>query len=199
VTAAYLLATILGVGLLLFSSFGGGDSAGDGGDVTDLAGDGAGGHDLDGGAGGASHVLIGLFSIRNITFFLAAFGSTGLLLTALDAGATRTAVLATLLGLTGLGLSHAVFTWLRRSDASVEAPGDRDFEGALGRIVLPVSSESRGQVACVIGGRECYLTAALADGVDQPLTIGQEVIIVASHNGVVRVMPASSLDLPSST
>jgi hypothetical protein len=197
VTAAYLLATILGVGLLLFSSFGGDGGGSDGGDVTDLTGDGAGGHDMDGGAGGASHVLIGLFSIRNITFFLAAFGATGLLLTAMDAGSTRTAMLATLMGLTALGLSHAVFTWLRRSDASVEAPGDADFAGALGRIVLPVAPGSRGQVACVIAGRECYLTAALADGVEQPLLVGQEVIIVASHDGVVHVMPATSLELPS--
>jgi membrane protein implicated in regulation of membrane protease activity len=194
VTAAYLLAAILGVGLLLFSSFGGGEHGSDGGDVSDL-GDGHSG----GEAAEASHVLIGLFNVRNFTFFLAAFGTTGLLLTALDAGSTRTPLLATVLGLVGFALSHAVFTWLRRSDASVEAPADRDFEGSLGRVVLPVTSEGRGQIACMIAGRESYLTATLADGVTQPLVIGQEVIIVSSSNGIAHVMPATSLELPSPT
>jgi hypothetical protein len=194
VTAAYLLATILGVGLLLFSSFGGGEHGSDGGDVSDLA-DGHGGAE----SAEASHVLIGLFNVRNVTFFLAAFGSTGLLLTALDAGSARTPALATLLGVIGFGLSHAVFTWLRRSDASVEAPADRDFEGSIGRVVLPVSRDGRGQIACMIAGRESYLTAVLAEGVTQPLRIGQEVIIVSSSDGVAQVMPATSLELPTTT
>ena len=205
-TSAYLLATILGVGLLLFSSLGGGVHGTDGGDVSDLSGGGDVGDADTGsdasdasGASGASHILIGLFNVRNLTFFLAAFGSTGLLLTTIDANSSRTPVLATALGLIGFGLSHAVFTWLRRSDASVEAPGDRDFEGSLGRVVLPISADGRGQIACITAGRESYLTAALAEGVHATLRIGEEVIIVSASDGVVRVMPATTLDLPPTT
>ena len=81
----------------------------------------------------------------------------------------------------------------------LEVLGDRDFEGSIARVVLPVSPGARGQVACLVAGREQYLTAMLADNVAGTLSIGQEVIILSTDRGVARVMPTSQEVLPSST
>jgi hypothetical protein len=178
----YLIAAIVGIGLLLFSSLGIGDADAT---VTDL--------------GDSGEFLLGIFSTRNLTFFLAAFGASGLLLTWLDIHPLVTGVVASALGLTALFMVHGVFLWLRRSDSSVDALAERDFEGAIARVVLPIAPGSRGQVACVIAGSEMYLTATLADEVRVPLAIGQEVIILSTEGGVARVMPTTQDVLPSST
>lgn len=178
----YLIAAILGIGLLIFSSIGVGDADAS---VADL--------------GDSGEFLLGIFSTRNLTFFLAAFGAAGLLLEWLDVNPFVTAVVATSLGLTAMFMVHVVFAWLKRSDSSVEVLGDRDFEGSIARVVLPVGPGVRGQVACLIAGREQYLTAMLAEDVPSTLTIGQEVIILSTDHGVARVMPTSQDVLPSST
>jgi membrane protein implicated in regulation of membrane protease activity len=178
----YLIAAIVGIGLLLFSSLGIGDADAS---VTDL--------------GDSGEFLLGVFSTRNLTFFLAAFGATGMILHWLGTNPVVTAIVAGALGLTAMFMVHAVFVWLRRSDSSVDSLGERDFEGAIARVVLPIAPGSRGQVACVIAGSEMYLTAVLAEDVPGPLTIGQEVIILSTDGGVARVMPTTQDVLPSST
>lgn len=192
--SAYLLSAILGVGLLIFSSLGGGDHSGDFGDGFDSHDTGSG----DSGHGGAGQILLGLFSTRNLTFFLAAFGAGGLMLHYLGVAAATTAVVAAGLGGTAMGLSHAVFSWLKRTDAAVEILGDADFSGMLARVVLPVNATERGQIACTIAGRELYLTAQLdADG-PTPLRVGDEVIILHADAGVATVIAATQIDqLPS--
>ena len=170
-TSVYLLSAILGLGLLIFSTL----------------------------SGGASHFLLGLFGTRNLTFLLAAFGATGLLLTLFRVDRAITLVLAMGLGVVSMGLAHGVFTWLRRTDSAVEVLGDDDFQGELARVVLPIGTGSQGQVACVIAGREVYLTAVLAGEVEGPLAIGREVIILSTAQGVAAVMPATQLEIPPST
>lgn len=189
-TSVYLICTILGLGLLLYSTLGGGDDGADASDAGDLG---------DGDTGGASHFLLGLFGTRNLTFLLAAFGVTGLLLTAFGAAPVTVMGTAVALGVVSMGLAHGVFTWLRRTDSSVDILGDEDFHGALARVVLPVSTGSPGQVACLIAGREMYLTATLAGEVNAPLAVGQEVIILSTADGVATVMPASQLESPPFT
>lgn len=189
-TSVYLLCTIIGLGLLLFSTLGGGDDGADASDAGDFG---------DGDTGGASHLLLGLFSTRNLTFLLAAFGVTGLLLTAFGAAPVIVMGTAAALGIVSMGLAHTVFTWLRRTDSSVDILGDDDFHGALARVVLPISAESPGQIACVIAAREVYLTAVLGGEVNDPLAIGQEVIILSASHGVASVMPATQLETPPPT
>ncbi len=181
-TGVYLLSAILGIGLLIFSSLGGGD----GGDGTDL---------LDVESGNAGQILLGLFSTRNLTFFLAAFGAAGLMLTWLGTPPFTTSVIATLLGAASMALAHSIFSWLKRTDSAVDVLGDRDFEGTLARVVLPVSATERGQVACIIAGREVYLTARLVENSTAPLLPGEEAIILHADGGVVTVMPATQIDL----
>lgn len=189
-TSVYLLCTIIGLGLLIFSTVGGGDDGADASDAGDLG---------DGDSGGATHFLLGLFGTRNLTFLLAAFGVTGLLLTAFGAAPVVVVGIAAALGVVSMGLAHGVFTWLHRTDSSVDILGDEDFHGALARVVLPISAESQGQIACLIAGREMYLTATLAGDVSAPLAIGQEVIILSTSHGVASVMPATQLETPPST
>jgi len=184
--AAYLLSAILGVGLILFSSFGGGETD------TDLEIDGDAWH------GGAGQILLGLFSTRNLTYFLAAFGAAGLILTYLGVAASSTALVAGSLGVVSMGLSHAVFTWLKRTDAALNVFGDADFSGMLARVVLPVNSTDRGQIACIVAGREMYLTARLDPNATSGLQVGDEVIILHADGGVATVIAATQIDqLPS--
>ncbi len=181
--AIYVIAAILGIGLILFSMLGGGDHG-------DHAGHSADHGDL--GHHGPGDILLGLFSTRNLTFFLAAFGATGLLLGWLGVGGIATFGLAITTGLISFAAVHAVFTWLRRSDSAVEVLGDRDLEGSLGRVTWPISPGTKGQVACMLAGRELYITAVLAEGVDGLLGTGQEIIVLSTHNGVAQVMPAGN-------
>ncbi|MDX2207280.1 MAG: hypothetical protein SFU57_06515 [Gemmatimonadales bacterium] len=188
--SVYLLSAILGVGLLIFSSLGGGDHGADLGDGldTDTA-------DLgDTGDGGAGQILLGLFSTRNLTFFLAAFGVGGLMLHYLGVATSTTLVVAAGLGAAAMGLSHALFTWLKRTDAAVEIFGDADFSGMLARVVLPISAGERGQIACTIAGREMYLTAQLDASAPAALRVGDEVIVLHADAGVATVMAASQID-----
>ena len=184
--AVYLLSAILGVGLIVFSSFGGGETD------TDL--------DIEGDAwhGGAGQILLGLFSTRNLTYFLAAFGAGGLMLTYLGEAASTTVAVAAGLGATAMGLSHAVFSWLKRTDSALNVFGDADFSGMLARVVLPVSATERGQIACNVAGREMYLTARLDANGPATLQVGDEVIILRADDGVATVIAASQIDqLPS--
>jgi hypothetical protein len=178
----YLIAAVLGIGLLIFSSLGIGDADAS---VADL--------------GDSGEFLLGVFSTRNLTFFLAAFGATGMILTWLDMNPAVTAIVAGSLGATALLMVHGVFSWLKRSDSAVEALGEREVEGAIGRVVLPIGIGTRGQVATVVAGSELYLTAVLAEEVVGPLAVGQEVIILSTDGGVARVMPTTQDVLPSST
>jgi hypothetical protein len=184
--AVYLLSAILGVGLIVFSSFGGGETD------TDL--------DIEGDAwhGGAGQILLGLFSTRNLTYFVAAFGAAGLILTFLDVAAVTTALVAGSLGVVSMGLSHTVFTWLKRTDSALNVFGDADFSGMLARVVLPVSATERGQIACNVAGREMYLTARLDANGPATLQVGDEVIILHADDGVATIIAASQIDqLPS--
>src|SRR3990172_3159138 len=109
--ALYWFAMVVGVGMYLFSVFA--DVAGD----ADVTADG----DVDAG-GGHHHAADGyqILSLRNATYFLFAFGVTGVALRWLWGGGRDflTAVLAVALGIAGAGLSAVVFGWLRRA-----APG----------------------------------------------------------------------------
>lgn len=189
-TSIYLIAAILGVGLILISSLGIGDTDAEA-DIPDA--------DIGNGSGpGALYLMLGLFSTRNLTFFLAAFGSAGLVLSWLGTGRITTAVTSLLLGVIALTTVHSVFGWLRRTDSSTASLGDRDFEGTIARVVVPIADNRRGQVACLVAGQEQYLTASLADGAVGPLAPGQEVIIISTSDGIASVVPAGQDLLPPS-
>jgi membrane protein implicated in regulation of membrane protease activity len=187
----YLFALILGGGLLVFSALGGdGDS-----DAH------AGGHDGD--AGGHHHgggdLILGFFRPRNLVFLLAAFGATGSMLTLIGRANTTTPLLAAIVGVGAMAASHAVFSYLRRTDSAGSVLDDRDLEGRPARVVLSVAPGERGRVVCLVGGREQYLTARLAPDATDALVAGRDVVILGITDGVARIAPFDTLELPAST
>lgn len=195
----YLFATVVGVGLVLFSVLGGGDS--DTGDI-DAALDADADLEVEAGGGiaaGLGEIVLGLFRPRNLTFLLAAFGTTGTLLTLADTNPAGTLLMATSMGVGAWLLTHGVFTWLRRTDSAVDALSDRDLEGSIGRVTLPIAPGQRGRITVLVAGRQVHLTARLDPGVDRPLAIGTEVLIRHTEGGVAEVIPTDALGLPPST
>jgi membrane protein implicated in regulation of membrane protease activity len=171
VLGLYLLAAVLGAGLLLFTIVGDAD------------------HDGDSWDHGPGALLFGLFRPRNLIFFLATFGVTGALLTWLEKPAATTLLLSAGMGTTALALSYSVFRWLRRSESAIDALDDAELEGRTARVVLPLSPEAAGRVVCIVADREQYLTARLNPGTPEALDVGREVVIVRVNNGVAEVEP----------
>lgn len=189
----YLFAAVLGVGMLLLSLVSGGD-AGDGPELdldTDLDAE----PEFDGGG----ELLLGLFKPRNLTFLLAAFGTTGALLSWAGRPSGLVLTLALAMGGAAWVASHVVFTLLHRTDSGIDALDDHDLEGAIGRVTLPITAEGRGQITLVAAGRQAYLTARLDPGVTRALPVGTEVLIRRTAGGVAEVMPTDTLDLPPTT
>jgi hypothetical protein len=206
----YILAAIVGGGLLFFSLLSGlehdvGDvevsgldtdvGGADVGDVDvhgpDLGAD----HDL-GHHGMGGHLLLALFRPRNLIFFLTAFGFTGMLLTWSDAAESTALALALAMGGGAWVLTWGVFGWLRRSESGVDAVGDWEIEGRPARVVLPVTPGERGRVVCLVADREVYVTARLASDVGRRLEPGTEVIVVSVEGGEAEVIPFDEAELP---
>ncbi|MEO8479342.1 MAG: hypothetical protein ABI542_06870 [Gemmatimonadota bacterium] len=196
----YLFSTIIGVGLLALTLFGGSDHdidahvdvdvhAGAGGDTGHLSGVGD----------SLGDVVLGLFKPRNLTFLLAAFGTTGLLLTLANTNASLALILAAIMGTVSWFTSHALFTWLKHSDSGVSAMGDRELEGSIGTVTLPIAPGARGRITILAAGRQTWITARLEDGIDRSLGVGTEVLIRRTAAGVAEVIPTDTLDLPSTT
>lgn len=194
----YVFAMVVGVGLVLFSVLGGGD------DASDLGIDGDADIDVDvehggGLAAGVGDIVLGLFRPRNLTFLLAAFGTTGTLLTLAGDNTAATFLMASSMGVGAWLLSHAVFTWLRRTDSAVDALSDRDLEGSIATVTLPIVPGQRGRIMVMVAGRQAYLTARLDPEVERPLAVGAEVLIRSTEGGVAQVIPTDTLGLPPST
>lgn len=195
----YLFSLVLGGGLLVLSLLGGEGEA----DAPDTDFDADADVDVDADAGGghshfgAGGLVLGLFKPRNLVFLLATFGVTGSLLTWVGVGRATTLGLAIGMGAAAMVLTHAVFTWIRRSDAAVEVLSDADLEGSIARVVLPLAPGVAGQIACIAGGREVYLTARLAADVNESLATGSEVVILRTGDGVAEVIPSRMLEPPS--
>ncbi|MBA2292719.1 MAG: hypothetical protein H0W15_09740 [Gemmatimonadales bacterium] len=185
----YLFALIIGGGLLLISVFGGAD-----GDASDVDGDlEVHGH---GAMGEIGDLMLGLFRPRNLTFLLAAFGATGLLLTWVGTSSILALLLAASMGAGSWVLSHALFTWLRRTDSGVSVLNDRALEGSIGRVTLPVGPGARGRITLVVAGQQTWITARVESGVERILPVGTEVLIRRTEGGVAEVIPTDILELP---
>jgi hypothetical protein len=214
----YILAAMLGGGLLVFSLLSGahhdaGDIDASGLDVdasgidADVSGVDVGDvhvhvggidsdHDIHIGHDAAGELVLGLFRPRNLIFFLAAFGFTGTLLT--WTGTPENLTLGLALGMGGGAwlATYGLFTWLRRSESVVDTVSEREIEGRPGRVVLPMTPGEPGRISCVIADREQYLTARLAPEVAGQLEPGSEVVILRVEDGVAEVIPFDALELP---
>lgn len=177
-TGLYWFAAVIGVGMSLFSVFGGGSD----------------GHDVD--AGGPHHDIdsFKLLSLRNATYFLFAFGVTGLALTWLWSGGRSllTALIALLIGAAGAGLSAMVFGYLRQSDSG-DMPGDRVWLGASADVVIPLSANGTGKILVSRGGRAQELLARPFDSDATRPESWSTVLVLEIRDGVALVAPAEEL------
>lgn len=184
----YWFALVVGAGLLLMSLFSDffGDVHGDIGGDTDLGGAHA---DAEG---------FRILSLRNATYFLFAFGAAGVLLGWATEGdaPVLTAVLATLLGVAGGGISATAFGWLRRTESGYIGD-DRGWVGRVGQVVLPLSAEGTGKILVNRSGRDHELLARPFETGSESPEQWRSVLIVELENGVALVSPyGGSLEAP---
>jgi hypothetical protein len=179
-TALYWFAMVVGVGMYLFSVFG----------------DTHGHADADGHVDGDHHGFDSykLLSLRNVTYFLFAFGVTGVALKWMWGG-TRgllTALLALGIGSLGAAISTVVFGWLRKSESG-GMPGDRAWLGASGQVVLPLSADGTGKIFVSRGGRSQELLARPFDNDAQSPETWSNVMVLEIRDGVALVAPNEEL------
>jgi hypothetical protein len=177
----YLFAAIVGAGLLAFSLLAGHDAHHDPGV----------GHDhpvlADADHPGVGELALAFLRPRNLIFGLAGFGLTGTLLTLLNAGPLFTPVAAATMGAGFLALSHTVFSALKRSESGGGPVSEADIIGERARVTLALEPGRPGRVACLMAGREVYLTARLPTTAAEGIPAGAEVVVVQVTNGVAEV------------
>jgi len=183
-TALYWFAMVVGVGMYLFSVFA--DTTGAHGDVD--------GHVHVG--GDHHHGMDGykLLSLRNATYFLFAFGVTGVSLSWMWGG-TRgllTALLAFAIGAVGASLSTVVFGWLRKSESG-DMPGDRAWLGATAQVLLPLSTGGTGKIFVSRGGRAQELLARPFDDDAPEPERWSTVLVLEIRDGIALVAPNEEL------
>ena len=126
-------------------------------------------------------------SVFDILFFLAFFGATGLILTALSTGSVVALVVAIALGLFAAALNNRVFRYLKSSSVGTDV-SDRALSGAVGRVTVPISVASKGRVTCEVEGRTINLTAIPFDAREEgEFAIGESVVVVEVNEGTARV------------
>jgi hypothetical protein len=108
-------------------------------------------------------------------------------LTLLGAGPLLTPIAAATLGVGFFFLSHGVFAALRRTESAIGPLNDADLMGERARVTLTLEPGRPGRVACILGGREVYLTARLAVDAGRRIPAGQEVVVLRVVNGVAEV------------
>ena len=145
--------------------------------------------DLD--AGGEIGGLGDVFSvipISSLAMLATFFGATGLMSEALGAGAVVTLVTAAVIGVVAAAMNSAAFAYLRRTEASSEV-SDREIEGTIARVALPISSDHRGRIVLSVAGARTQMTASPIDPVDDEDVIeaGARVLVVRIEGGVALV------------
>jgi membrane protein implicated in regulation of membrane protease activity len=169
----YLLALVVGGGLLFVQLVSGGHSAVAGGHSPDVQHHGAG---------------PGVLSIRSALYGVFAFGFVG---TALHVpGITSPPAALAIAVASGIAAMLAAGFTFSRLD-SVEASGAASLQEAKGRrarVLLPCSSERAGKIRVELGGQQVDMKAT-SDG--PPIAAGAEVVVVDVRGDVARVAPAS--------
>jgi len=199
-TGIYLIALIVGGGLLIISTFFGGDSDADVDadfdadldvDVdADLDVDADVGTDVDGidaDTVGSALSLSTWFSIRFLVFFLAMFGLVGTVLSYMSTmSAPVVLASAAAAGLLVGQLVHQLFRYLKRSSV----PGVtsiQDYVNKPARVTIAIHPPARGEVAIQVGQGERFV-AARAKRSGEHFDLGQPVAVVEFRSGTALVV-----------
>lgn len=183
-TAFYWFAMVVGVGMYLFSVLA---------DTTGAHADADGHIDV---GGDHHHGMDGykLLSLRNATYFLFAFGVTGVALQWMWGGtrAILVAALALAVGALGASLSTLVFGWLRKSESG-DMPGDRAWLGASAQVLIPLSSGGTGKILVSRSGRAQELLARPFDDDASNPERWTNVLVLEIRDGIALVAPNEEL------
>ena len=116
------------------------------------------------------------------------FGGTGLALSAIGANPVITVLLAAAIGVGAAMINTAVFKWLRANEASSEAT-NRDIEGNIAEVILPVSDDQRGKIVLTVTGARTQMTASPVTPGENVIDAGSRVLVVRVAGGVAYVEP----------
>jgi hypothetical protein len=168
----FWLALAIGGGLLLVSLFS---------DATETDVE----HEAHGGDWGQ------ILSLRTATYFMFAFGATGVLLQNLWSGRQSflTAIIALVTGLVASLLSSAAFTYLRRTDVG-QMHGDKWLIGRTGEVTLPLRSGSTGKISVTRAGQTQELLAMPLNSEASDPESWREVMVVEMRDGIAMVAPS---------
>lgn len=171
---AYLLALVVGGGLLFLQAVSGGHHSVEGGDVPDVQHHGAG---------------PGVLSLRSAIYGLFTFGFVGGALHIPRLASPRAAlVLAALSGLAATVAAGLVFARLGSADAS-GAASLIEATGRPARVLLPCAPDRPGKIRLELGGQQVDMQATSASGV---IPAGAQVVVVEVREDVARVAPIGS-------
>ncbi len=195
-TSLYVIALIIGGGLLVVSTIFGGD--GDVGLDADVDVDFDVDVDLDvdvdvgdvdlGHAAHASGLsLASWFSMQFVVFFVAAFGLIGTVLSLTSSTASSSVLIWSLVGglLIGQG-AHQTMAAIRRGSGNSQASRG-DYVNKLARVTLAIEPPKRGEVALQVRGRERFVPARSKRDDDRFAT-GDNVVITAFNSGTAEVV-----------
>lgn len=149
-----------------------------------------------GDVGGDAHGGVGdsewgkLLSLRNLTYFLFAFGAAGVLLTVVWGGERDllTALSAGVTGALAWTMSSVAFGYLRRTESG-EMLTDRTLIGRVGQITLPLQSGSTGKIMITRAGQTQELLAKPLDDAEAGPEKWETVVIVEVRDGIAFVAP----------
>ena len=209
----YLIALIVGGGLLVVSTFLGGHSDADmdadfdadldvdvhlDADVdadadldTDIHAD-----HLDADAGALS--LASWFSIRFCVYFLAMFGLIGTTLTRMSSlSAPIILALATAGGFAVGQIVHQLFRYLKRSSVT---GGSRieDYVNKSARVTIAIHPPAKGEVVIQVGQSERFVPA-VTKRPDEQFDVGQSVAVVSFSSGTAVVVSAKEFEFLNNT
>jgi membrane protein implicated in regulation of membrane protease activity len=167
----YLLALVVGGGLLLVQAISGGHDTAETGFTADIQHHGAG---------------PGLLSVRAAVYGLFTFGFVGAALH-IPGLASRWAALA-LAAASGLAASLAAgFTFARLGSADASgATSYGEARGRRGRVLLPCTADRPGKIRLELGGQTVDMKATSAGA---PIPAGTEVVVVEVSEDMARVAP----------
>lgn len=182
--AIYIAAFIFGGGLLALSAvFGGHDFSADGDFGMDHA---EGPHHGPSAEGGE---LLRFLSMRNLSFFLAFGGLTGILLSAIGAGEGFTAVASVCLGLFSWYSGYRFMAYLRDTESS-SVVHVSSLAGSYATVVVPPKDGNRGKVLVETHGNRLYMPALSSNTPEPVFAVGSRVLIISVQGGVAMVATA---------
>ena len=205
-TIVYWTCMVVGGGLLVFSAMGGDGSDAD----VDVDVDVGGGFDMhadfDAHAGdfdahvdaadavhGGAAWLATWFSLRFVVFFVAVFGTLGVVLTHLTSVGPSMTLLLSGVGGAAVGQGvHQLFRVIRKTSGD-STPQISDYVNRLGRVTIQIVDPDKGEVALQVRGTQRYVPAIVA-GADGRFSVGDEVVVVAYRAGVAQVISKAEFE-----